>query len=141
MEERTRQRNNDENRSNGKIPTELINVVRFPVYDTRYICPVCEGNKCRVCDWTGEYYSEEEWVNVQEHLVIQYLHDNVNHVSMMYRMLYGNMVDVKNLGTVKQGWAAMEISYGTGQLWIAWNLTGSGMETFYNKGEYNKWLA
>lgn len=102
---------------------------------------MCHGNKCRVCDWTGEYYSDEEWVNVQEHLVIQYIHDNVNHISMLYRMLYGNMVDVKNLGTVKQGWAAMEISYGTGQLWIAWDLTGSGIEIFYNKGEYRKWLA
>ena len=141
MGEKTGKRSDDENRRNRQIPVELKKVVRFPVYDRRYVCPICDGNKCKICKWTGEYYSEEEWVNVQEHLVIQYLHDNVNHVSMLYRMIYGNMVDVKNLGTVKKDWACMEISYGTGQLWVAWNLTSSGIQTFYNKGEFKKWLV
>ena len=141
MAEKQRQRNDDKNRANREVPAELRQVVRFPVFNRKYVCPVCEGRKCKACDNTGIYHSEEEWVDVQEHLVLQYLHDNTNHVSMLYRMLYGNMVDVKNLGTVKKDWAAMEISYGTGQLWVAWDLTDSGIQTFYNKGEFKKWLA
>jgi len=78
---------------------------------------------------------------VQEPLVVQYLHDNLNHVSMLYNHMYGNMINVKRLGTVKQGWAGLEISVGQGQFWITYNLGGIPPKIFYNKGEYNKWLA
>jgi hypothetical protein len=86
---------------------------------------------------------KEQWVDVQEHLVVQYLHDNLNHVSMLYQHIYGNMIDVKNLGTLKKDWAAMELSIGTGLIWIVWNTTGipAGIKIIYNKGELNKWLA
>tara|TARA_R100000329_G_scaffold151094_1_gene145873 strand:+ start:1627 stop:1794 length:168 start_codon:yes stop_codon:yes gene_type:complete len=55
--------------------------------------------------------------------------------------MYGNMIDVKRLGTVKEGWAGLEISVGQGQFWITYNLGGLPPKFFYNKGEYNKWLA
>jgi len=139
-EESRQNRNNDKNRADGQV-SPRVSTVRFPVYERKYVCPVCDGNKCRVCKWTGEYYSEEEWVDVQEHLVVQYLHDNLNHVSMLYNHMYGNMINVKRLGTVKEDWAGLEISVGQGQFWITYNLEGLPPKFFYNKGEYNKWLA
>lgn len=95
-----------------------------------------------MCGQTGENKIEEMWADVQEMLVVQYLHDNLQKVSQLYKHLYGNMVEVKNLGTVKKDWGAIEISIGTGQLWIAWDYTGKKqIKTLYDKKEFLKWLA
>lgn len=131
--------NNDENRSEGFIP---VGIVKFPIESVSITCPICAGSGCLLCGQTGENKIEEMWADVQEMLVVQYLHDNLQKVSQLYKHLYGNMVEVKNLGTVKKDWGAIEISIGTGQLWIAWDYTGKKqIKTLYDKKEFLKWLA
>ena len=46
---------------NGRIVRRRVRKIRFPVLSNLVItCPICSGQKCNVCNQTGEYELESE---------------------------------------------------------------------------------
>ena len=54
--------------------------VRFPApLPAEIICPICEGNKCKVCNKTGKIkLTVDAKVPIQRHLIVQYIASHMN---------------------------------------------------------------
>ena len=45
-------------------------------------CPICEGNKCRICDRTGKMHlTVDAKIPIQRGLIVKYVAENMNAVS------------------------------------------------------------
>jgi len=120
-----------------------LRVVRFPTLGVREIeCPVCEGNKCIVCNGTGFFeISGEVWAGIQQPHVIQYVHDNLPILSKDYNTIYGSGMVMKSLGVLKKNWEVLEISSLIGSMWICVNIQTAETKHFYKEGGLKKWLV
>jgi len=120
-----------------------LRVVRFPTLGVREIeCPVCEGNKCIVCNGTGFFeISGEVWAGIQQPHVIQYVHENLPILSKDYNTIYGSGMVMKSLGVLKKNWEVLEISSLIGSMWICVNIQTAETKHFYKEGGLKKWLV
>ena len=117
--------------------------VRFPVIGPLLIqCPICSGNKCNVCNQTGEYEMEREgYVEVQEPLVVKYIIDNMATLSSEITRLYGKTPEVST-ECVTPETEVIRVDSLSGSVWIAHDLkNNSSPKYFYNKKEMEKWLV
>ena len=118
-------------------------LVRFPTDESRTIeCPICRGNKCVVCRGTGIFNIPGElWVDIQEPLVAQYIHDNLFLVSQMYSTMYGNGIEVESLGMLKKNWEVWVFASLVGSIWFCINTKTADTRLFNSEGGMKKWLA
>ena len=117
--------------------------VRFPILTPTLIkCPICSGNKCNVCNGTGEYEMESEaYVEVQQPLVVKYVVDNMATVSSEISRLYGKKPEVTT-ECVTPKIEVIRVDSLSGSVWIAHDLkNNSNPKYFYNKKEMEKWLV
>jgi len=117
--------------------------VRFPVIGPLLIeCPICNGKKCNVCNNTGEYEMEREgYVEVQEPLVVKYIIDNIDKLSMEITRLYGKKPEV-NTVKVTKNYEVIRVDSLSGSVWIAHSLKdNSSPKYFFNEKEMEKWLV
>tara|TARA_X000001036_G_C20099467_1_gene570569 strand:- start:4 stop:396 length:393 start_codon:yes stop_codon:yes gene_type:complete len=117
--------------------------IRFPVIGPLLIeCPICSGNKCNVCNNTGEYEMEREgYVEVQEPLVVKYIMDNIDKLSMEITRLYGKTPEV-NTVLVTDNYEVVRVDSLSGSVWIAHSLKdNSSPKYFFNEKEMKKWLV
>lgn len=98
--------------------------VRFPApLPAEIICPICEGNKCRVCDMTGKIkLTVDAKVPIQRHLIVKYIADNIQDISFELSKHFGLVPDVQTDDMFNRGDATYEIvkisSLG-GIMWVA----------------------
>ena len=117
--------------------------IRFPVIGPLIIeCPICSGSKCNVCNNTGEYEMEREgYVEVQEPLVIRYIIDNIDKLSMEITRLYGKTPEVSTVKVTKD-YEIVRVDSLSGSVWIANSLKdNSSPKYFFNEKEMEKWLV
>ena len=117
--------------------------IRFPVIGPLIIeCPICSGSKCNVCNNTGEYEMEREgYVEVQEPLVVRYILDNIDKLSMEITRLYGKTPEVSTVKVTKD-YEIVRVDSLSGSVWIAHSLKdNSSPKYFFNEKEMEKWLV
>ena len=98
--------------------------VRFPApLPAEIICPICEGNKCRVCDMTGKIkLTVDAKVPIQRHLIVKYIADNIQDISFELSKHFGLVPDVQTDDMFNRGDATYEvvkISSLGGIMWVA----------------------
>jgi hypothetical protein len=128
---------------NGRIVRRRVRKIRFPVLSNLVItCPICSGQKCNVCNQTGEYELESEpYVEIQQPLIIKYIVDNLETVSSEIQRLYGHTPKVETY-IVTDEYEVIRVDSLSGSVWIALNLKEvENPKYFYNKESVDKWLV
>ena len=101
--------------------------VRLPApVGTEVKCPICEGNKCKVCEFSGKVKVKvDAKVPVQRAHIIKYIADNMKEVASELTRLYGltpqvetSEVVVKESGTYE----VIQVSSIGGACWIAFRV-------------------
>ena len=98
--------------------------VRFPApLPAEIVCPICEGNKCHVCEMTGKIkLTVDAKVPIQRHLIVKYIADNIQDISFELSKHYGLTPDVQTEDMFNKGEATYEvvkISSLGGVMWVA----------------------
>lgn len=98
--------------------------VRFPApLPAEIACPICDGNKCVVCDKTGKIkLTVDAKVPIQRHLIVKYIADNIQDISVELSKHFGLVPNIQTDDMFNRGEATYElvkISSLGGVLWIA----------------------
>jgi len=98
--------------------------VRFPApLPAALTCPICEGNKCHVCDMTGKISVEvDAKVPIQRDLIVQYVAENINDIAMDLTKRYGLVPDVDSVDMLDidgKQYEIIRVSSLGGVVWIA----------------------
>ena len=120
-----------------------VRKVRFPTLGPLLIkCPICSGNGCNVCNDTGEYEMEgEQFVEIQQPLIVKYIIDNMSVLSSEITRLYGKNPEVSTELVIKD-YEIIRVDSLSGSVWITHNLKGlESPKYFYKKEELEKWLV
>ena len=71
-------------------------------HKARVKCPICEGNKCKVCKMTGELAIEvAPKIPIQRAHIIKYVVENIHDVAGEITKLYGLVPEVNTLEVVE----------------------------------------
>jgi len=98
--------------------------VRFPApLPAEIVCPICDGNRCLVCDKTGKIkLTVDAKVPIQRHLIVKYIADNIQDISFELSKHFGLVPSIQTDDMFNRGEATYEvvkISSLGGVLWIA----------------------
>ena len=71
--------------------------IRFPApLPAEIPCPICTGNKCRVCDMSGKIkVTVDAKVPIQRHLIVQYIAENMDEIANELTKKFGLMPDIE----------------------------------------------
>jgi len=98
--------------------------VRFPApLPAEIECPICLGNKCKVCDMTGKIkVTVDAKIPIQRHLIVQYVAEHMNDVAFELSKHYGLVPEMETAEMFEVSDATYElvkVSSLGGVLWIA----------------------
>ena len=98
--------------------------VRFPApLPAALTCPICEGNKCHVCNMTGKISVEvDAKVPIQRELIVQYVAENIDDIAVDLTKRYGLVPDVEPVDMLDidgKQYEIVRISSLGGVVWIA----------------------
>jgi hypothetical protein len=98
--------------------------VRFPApLPAEIVCPICDGNRCLVCDKTGKIkLTVDAKVPIQRHLIVKYIADNIQDISFELSKHFGLVPSIQTDDMFNRGEATYEvvkISSLGGVLWVA----------------------
>ena len=83
----------------------------------------------------------EGYVEVQEPLVVRYIMDNMDKLSMEITRLYGKTPEVSTVKVTKD-YEIVRVDSLSGSVWIAHSLKdNSSPKYFFNEKEMEKWLV
>ena len=64
-------------------------------HKSRITCPICEGNKCKVCNLSGELEIKvAPKIPIQRAHIIKYVVDNIHDVASEITRMYGLTPDI-----------------------------------------------
>ena len=65
--------------------------INFPApIGAQITCPICEGNKCKVCDMSGKIeVNVGAKVPIQQHLIVKYVAEHIEDISSELGKHYG----------------------------------------------------
>tara|TARA_R100000781_G_scaffold9994_1_gene9695 strand:+ start:8418 stop:8816 length:399 start_codon:yes stop_codon:yes gene_type:complete len=97
--------------------------IRFPApLPAEIPCPICEGNKCKVCDWTGKLHiTVDAKVPIQRFLIIKYVAENMREVAQSLSEKYGLIpeIETEEVVDVSNGqYEIVRISSVGGVVWL-----------------------
>tara|TARA_R100000329_G_scaffold107300_1_gene88064 strand:- start:646 stop:1044 length:399 start_codon:yes stop_codon:yes gene_type:complete len=119
--------------------------VRFPApLPAEIVCPICEGNKCHVCEMTGKIkLTVDAKVPIQRHLIVKYVADNLNDISSELSKHYGLTPSVETLEmvVVNQGeYETVKVSSLGGVLYIVNRMDELASPRFFKSyNDYKEW--
>ena len=98
--------------------------VRFPApLPAEIPCPICEGNKCKVCDMTGKIkVTVDAKVPIQRHLIVQYIAEHMDEIANELTQKFGLVPDVQTEDMFQVGdktYELVKISSLGGVCWVA----------------------
>ncbi len=101
-----------------------IVTVRFPApLPAAITCPICEGNKCNVCNWSAQINIEvDAKVPIQRDLIVQYVAENIEDIAMDLTKQYGLVPDVEPVDMFDvdgKQYEIVRVSSLGGVVWIA----------------------
>ena len=86
-------------------------------------CPICEGNKCRICDRTGKMHlTVDAKIPIQRGLIVKYVAEHMNEVSTELSKHYGLVPDVETIEMIDINsgqYEIVKISSLGGVIWVA----------------------
>ena len=105
-------------------------------------CPICEGNKCKVCNMTGVLKIKvAPKIPIQRAHIIKYVADNMKVVSSELSRLYGKTPEI-DTEIVTQDYEVIRIDSLSGSVWICLSLKKiESPRYFYQKESMEKWLV
>jgi len=98
--------------------------IRFPApLPAEIPCPICEGNKCRVCEMQGKIkVTVDAKVPIQRHLIVQYIAEHMDEVANELSQKFGLVPDVQTEDMFEvedKTYELVKISSLGGVVWIA----------------------
>ena len=101
-----------------------IVTVRFPApLPAELTCPICEGNKCLVCQGKGKINVEvDAKVPIQRELIVQYVAENLEDIAKDLTRSYGLVPDIDTIDMVDiegKQYEIVKVSSLGGVVWIA----------------------
>tara|TARA_R110000824_G_scaffold35603_6_gene111450 strand:+ start:779 stop:1180 length:402 start_codon:yes stop_codon:yes gene_type:complete len=86
-------------------------------------CPICEGNKCRICDRTGKMHiTVDAKIPIQRGLIVKYVAENMADISTELSKHYGLVPDVETTEMIEINsgqYEIVKISSLGGVIWVA----------------------
>ena len=79
--------------------TKKALTVQFPApLPAEVPCPICEGNKCKVCDMSGKIkIVVDAKVPIQKALIVKYVASNINSISSLLSKNYGLVPEIETM--------------------------------------------
>lgn len=98
--------------------------IRFPApLPAEIPCPICEGNKCRVCDMGGKIkVTVDAKVPIQRHLIVQYIAEHMDEIANELSQKFGLVPDVQTEDMFEvegRTYELVKISSLGGVVWVA----------------------
>ena len=98
--------------------------IRFPApLPAEIPCPICEGNKCIVCDMTGKIkVTVDAKVPIQRHLIVQYIAEHMDEIANELTQKFGLIPDVQTEDMFEvegRTYELVKISSLGGVVWVA----------------------
>tara|TARA_R100000329_G_scaffold148034_1_gene136356 strand:+ start:10209 stop:10607 length:399 start_codon:yes stop_codon:yes gene_type:complete len=120
--------------------------VRFPApLPAEIKCPICDANKCKVCDWTGKIKVKvDAKVPIQRTHIIKYVAENMDSIAKELTRIYGLTPEIGTKEVIQKGKATYEIvqisSLG-GACWVVNRLDELEIPRyFFTFNEVNKFI-
>lgn len=85
--------------------------INFPApIGAKITCPICNGNKCMVCDKTGKIeVNVGAKVPIQQHLIVKYVVENMDDIATEIGKHYGLVPEVHTAEMFNLGDATYEV--------------------------------
>lgn len=98
--------------------------IRFPApLPAEIPCPICEGNKCIVCDMTGKIkVTVDAKVPIQRHLIVQYIAEHMDEIANELTQKFGLVPDIQTEDMFEvegRTYELVKISSLGGVVWVA----------------------
>ena len=98
--------------------------IRFPApLPAEIPCPICEGNKCRVCDLQGKIkLTVDAKIPIQRGLIVKYVAENMEEISSELSKNYGLVPEIQTVDMINAThgqYEIVKISSLGGVIWIA----------------------
>lgn len=98
--------------------------IRFPApLPAEIPCPICEGNKCKVCEMQGKIkVTVDAKVPIQRHLIVQYVAEHMDEVANELSQKFGLVPDVQTEDMFEvegRTYELVKISSLGGVVWVA----------------------
>ena len=98
--------------------------IRFPApLPAEIPCPICEGNKCKVCEMQGKIkVTVDAKVPIQRHLIVQYIAEHMDEVANELSQKFGLVPDVQTedmFDVEGRTYELVKISSLGGVVWVA----------------------
>ena len=98
--------------------------IRFPApLPAEIPCPICEGNKCKVCEMQGKIkVTVDAKVPIQRHLIVQYIAEHMDEVANELSQKFGLVPDVQTEDMFEvegRTYELVKISSLGGVVWVA----------------------
>jgi hypothetical protein len=98
--------------------------VRFPApLPAEIPCPICDGNKCNVCNKTGRIeITVDAKVPIQRNLIVQYVVENMDEIAFEIGKTYGLVPNIQTEDMFNMGdktYEIVKLSSLGGVVWIA----------------------
>tara|TARA_B100000287_G_scaffold329189_1_gene313783 strand:- start:1427 stop:1825 length:399 start_codon:yes stop_codon:yes gene_type:complete len=98
--------------------------INFPApIGAQITCPICEGNKCKVCDMSGKIeVNVGAKVPIQQHLIVKYVAEHIEDISSELGKHYGLVPEVQTEDMFNIGdktYELVKISSLGGVVWVA----------------------
>lgn len=106
-----------------RMKKKVVTVTLPAPYDAEVRCPICEGNKCKVCSMTGKItFKVAPKIPIQRTHIIKYVVDNMHDVANEITKLYGLVpeINTKEVIEINEGqYEIVQISSLGGACWVA----------------------
>lgn len=105
------------------VSKRAVTVTLPAPHDAEVTCPICEGNRCKVCNKTGKItFTLSPKIPIQRAHIIKYVNDNLNEVAFELTRMYGLVPDIETKEVVEVGngqFEIVQVSSIGGSCWIA----------------------
>ena len=125
--------------------TKKALTVQFPApLPAEVPCPICEGNKCKVCDMSGKIkIVVDAKVPIQKALIVKYVANNINSISSLLSKNYGLVPEIETMEVFdhpeNRTYEIIKISSLGGVVYIASRVDeAEGIRTFTSLKDLNR---
>tara|TARA_R100001377_G_C3194151_1_gene111857 strand:- start:3147 stop:3545 length:399 start_codon:yes stop_codon:yes gene_type:complete len=112
-------------------------------YAAQIICPICEGNKCKICEMTGKLSIKvAPKIPIQRAHIIKYVVDNLADVASEITRMYGMVPEINTTEVIEVSssqYEVVQISSLGGACWVVNCLSELEMPRYFmNRHELSK---